>query len=342
MQAVLTTAIRTMELLERPEPDLGPGQALIQVEAVGICGSDLHIYTGEHPYLHYPQIQGHEFCGTVLAFGEGYHGPVRIGERVAVEPLISCGTCYPCRQHRPNCCTHLAVLGVHTPGALAERIAVHTTSLYPVGDLAPELGALAEPISIGVQGVTRGAVTGEDRAVIFGAGPIGQAVLLAARDRGARVLVVDMLPSRLDLALQLGAEQVVNAGTEDVEAIVQSWTGGEGPSIIFEATGVPAVIRQAVTLVASAGRIVIIGVSTRDVSLPAVEFTRKELTILGSRNSTGVFGEAVALVRRNRERARLLITHRFSLAETPQALEFALNHPTEAEKVIISLSGRSH
>lgn len=337
MQAVLTTAIKTMELVEKPDPVVGSGQALIQVEAVGICGSDLHIYTGEHPYLHYPQVQGHEFCGTVLAFGEGYDGPVRVGERVAVEPLISCGTCYPCRQHRPNCCTNLEVLGVHTPGALAERIAVNTTSLYPVGDLVPELGALAEPLSIGVQGVTRGAVSGEDRAVIFGAGPIGQAVLLAAKDRGARVLVVDMLPSRLELALKLGADLVVNASSEDVAAVVQSWTAGEGPSIIFEATGVPAVIRQAVTLVASAGRIVVIGVSTQDVTLPAVEFTRKELTILGSRNSTGVFGEAVALVRRNRERARLLITHRFPLAETPRALEFALNHPTEAEKVIISL-----
>ena len=147
---------------------------------------------------------------------------------------------------------------------------------------------------------------------------------------------------RLELARHLGADLVVNASAEDVEMIVRSWTDGEGPAVIVEATGVPSVIRQAVELVASAGRIVIIGVSTRDVSLPAVEFTRKELTILGSRNNTGVFGEAVALLRRNRERARLLITHRFSLAETPQALEFALNHPTEAEKVVISLKGSAY
>lgn len=337
MRAVVTTAMKAMELTEWPEPMPGPGQALIQVEAVGICGSDIHIYTGEHPYLQYPQIQGHEFCGTVLAFGEGYDGPVRVGERVAVEPLISCGTCYPCRQGRPNCCTNLAVLGVHVPGALAERIAVNVASLYPVGNLEAELGALAEPLSIGVQGVTRGGVTAEDRAVIFGAGPIGQAVLLAVKDRGAQTLVVDMLLPRLDLALKLGADRVVHVGSQNVEEAVQDWTKGEGPSVIFEATGVPSVIRQAVELVASAGRVVIIGVSTREVSLPAVEFTRKELTILGSRNSTGVFAEAVHLVRRHRDLARLLITHRFPLAETPQALEFALNHPTEAEKVIISL-----
>jgi L-gulonate 5-dehydrogenase len=337
MRAVVTTGKRTVELVERPEPAVGPGQALVRVEAVGICGSDIHIYTGEHPYLHYPQIQGHEFCGTVLTFGEGYQGPVRVGERVAVEPLISCGTCYPCRQHRPNCCASLAVLGVQAPGALAEQIVVNATSLYPVGDLEVELGALVEPISIGVQGVTRGDVTAEDRAVIFGAGPIGQAVLLAAQDRGAQTLVVDMLPSRLQLAQALGADRVVNASSEIVEEAVRAWTNGEGPSIIFEATGAPSVIRQAVELVASAGRVVIIGVSTQEVSLPAVEFTRKELTVLGSRNSTGVFAQAVDLVRRKRERARLLITHRFPLEKTHQALEFALTHPTEAEKVVIVL-----
>ena len=341
MKAIITTAPRQMEVIEKPEPDMGPDQAIIRVEAVGLCGSDLHFYLGDHPYVTYPQTQGHEFAGQIVALGQRYEGPLQVGERVAVEPLVPCGECYPCRQGRPNCCTRLAVLGAHQPGALVEKLAVRAASLYPVGDLDPELAALVEPISIGLHAVNRGATTAEDRVVIFGAGPIGQAVLLAATDRGACVMVVDKLASRLELARKLGADVVVNADQEDVTEAVGTWTNGDGASLVFEATGVPAVIRSAVDVVASAGRVVIIGLSNQEVSLPVIEFTRKELTILGSRNNAGIFGDAVALVRRNRDRVGLLITHRFPLEQTQQALEFALQHPTEAEKVIITVGGAS-
>lgn len=339
MRTVVTLAPHKMDVVERQAPTPGPGEALIQVEAIGLCGSDLHIYTGEHPYTVYPQTQGHEFSGIIADFGEGYHGPLRVGDRVAVEPLVPCGECFPCRHGRPNCCTSLAVLGAHRPGALTELLAVQTQSLYPVGDLDPELAALVEPISIGMQAVVRGNVTAEDTVVIFGAGPIGQAVLLCAKDRGAKMLVIDKIVSRLELAKKLGADLTANADAENIAEVVASWTHGDGPAVIFDATGVPAVIRSAVDLVASSGRIVIIGLSKQEVAIPVVEFTRKELTILGSRNNAGVFGDAVALVQRNKELARSLITHRFPLEETPQAMEFALHHPTEAEKVIINVGG---
>jgi L-gulonate 5-dehydrogenase len=334
MRAVLTMAPRRMELIEEAEPVAAPGEALLQVEAVGLCGSDLHLYLGDHPYTSYPQVQGHEFCGTILAFGEGYQGPLRIGQRVAVEPLVPCGNCYPCRRGRPNCCTRLAVLGVHRRGALADLLSVRVENLYPADGLDAELAALVEPVSIGLQAVMRGDVTSEDQVVVFGAGPIGQTILLAAKDRGARVLMVDKLAQRLELARRLGADLVVNAA-DDLAAIVSDWTAGDGPGVIFEATGVPAVIRQAVELVASSGRIVIVGLSTQEVALPVVEFTRKELTILGSRNNAGLFGQAVDLVRRRREAVHALITHRFPLEEVPRAMEFAVHHPTEAEKVMI-------
>lgn len=335
MRAVVTMEPRHMELMDQPKPEPGAGEALVRVEAVGICGSDLHLYVGDHPYARYPQVQGHEFSGIVERFGGRYDGPVRVGERVAVEPLQPCGECYPCRHGRPNCCTQLAVLGAHVPGALVDHIAVRASALYPAGDLDPELAALVEPISIGLQGVNRGSVTAEDMVVVFGAGPIGQAVLLGAVDRGARVLVVDRLAARLELARALGAEEVVDASVEDAAAAIARWTNDDGPGVVFEATGVPAVIRSAVDVVASAGRIVILGLSTQEVALPVLEFTRKELTILGSRNNAGIFGDAVELVRRNQERARLLITHRFPLERAPEAVQFALEHPTEAEKVMI-------
>jgi L-gulonate 5-dehydrogenase len=339
MKAAVTMEPRRMEVREVPAPTAGPGEALVRVEAVGICGGDLHLYVGKHPYATYPQIQGHEFAGIVQGFGGPYDGPVRVGDRVAVEPLRPCGRCYPCRLGRPNCCTDLAVLGAHVPGALVELIAVRTASLYPAHGLDPELGALVEPISIGLHAVVRGTVTAGERVVVFGAGPIGQAILLASADRGARVLVVDRLASRLELAGTLGAERVVDATRETPAEVIAAWTRGDGAAVVFEATGVPAVLRSTVDVVAHAGRIVVVGLSTQEVSLPVIEFTRKELTVLGSRNNAGIFGDAVDLVRRHQDQARALITHRFTLDQAPRAIAFALEHPDEAEKVIIRIGG---
>jgi len=356
MRAAVTLGPGRIAIEERPEPVPKAGEALVRVETVGICGSDLHTYHGTHPYATFPRIQGHELSGRVVGFGagetgvpreprepapsgsRGTEGGIGIGERVAVEPLLSCGVCYPCRHGRRNCCVRLAVLGAHVDGALTELIAVPTGSLYPTGDLDAELAALVEPVSIGVQAVSRGEVTAEDQVVVFGAGPIGQAVTLAAVDRGARVLVVDKLPSRLALARRLGAERTAEADAGDLAAVVADWTNGDGPGVTVDAVGAPAVIRACVDFVASAGRVVIVGLSDKEVSLPVLSFTRKELTIVGSRNNAGRFGEAVSLVQRHRDRVAALITHRYELAQTAEAIEFADKHPAEAEKVLIRVA----
>ncbi len=338
MKTAVTLAPRRIELVDRPEPRAGDGEALIRVERVGICGSDLHLYHGKHPYASYPRTQGHEFAGIVLGYGGGGGGPVAVGERVAVEPLLPCGACYPCRLGRGNCCVRLRVLGAHVDGALTELIAVPTERLYPTADLAPELAALVEPVSIGVQAVARGGIGAEDRVLVFGAGPIGQAVVLAAVDRGARVMAVDRFGSRLDLARRLGAEATVEVGSDDLATAVAAWTGGDGPSVAVDAVGAPAVIRSCVDLVASAGRVVIIGLSDQEVSLPVIDFTRKELTIVGSRNNAGLFGAAVDLVSRRREEVGALITQRYPLAEVAAAIAFADEHPAEVEKVMIEIT----
>jgi threonine dehydrogenase-like Zn-dependent dehydrogenase len=151
------------------------------------------------------------------------------------------------------------------------------------------------------------------------------------------VLVADRVPSRLELARRLGAERTVDTREHDALAAILEWTGGEGASVVFDATGAPTLIRMAVDAVASAGRVVILGISSEEVSIPVIAFTRKEVNILGSRNNAGVFAQAADLVRRNRDLARALITHRFSLEQAPEAIEYALEHPAEAEKVLIVL-----
>lgn len=326
-----------MELEEIAEPRLEDSQAVIRVEAVGICGSDFDLYRGTDPYASFPLIQGHEFSGSIVDLGADYEGTLDVGDRVAVEPLIACGQCYPCRRERPNCCVNLRVLGAHLPGALCETIAVAADSAYPLGELDQELGALVEPISIGLQAVTRAGVSEDERVVVLGAGPIGQAVLLAARHRGARVLAVDVLEGRLELATSLGAEQIVHAERQDVAEAVAAYTEGDGPDVVVEASGVPSVMATALELAASSGRVVILGTSAETFAIPAILLTRKELTVLGSRNSKGLFGEAIELVRQNGEAVRRLVTHRFSLADTPEALEFGLAHKSEVEKIMINV-----
>lgn len=336
MKAAVTVAPSTMEIQTVADPHAGPGEALLQIETAGICGSDLHFYDGHNPYATYPTIQGHEFSARVIGFGPGYHGPVHIGDRVTVEPLLSCGECYPCRHARPNCCTSLRVLGIHTTGAFAEYLTVPTTHLFPVGDLDSELTALIEPLSIGMQMVTRGNVVAGDTVAIFGAGPIGQAAMICAIDRGARCLLIDRVPSRIALAATLGAERTALA-TQGAEAVMD-WTAGDGASVVMDATGAPAVIRTAVDVVAYAGRIVIAGISLEEVSLPVSLFTRKELTILGSRNNAGVFGQAVDIVQRRGESLRPMVSHRFPFDQAPAAIAFAHDHPGEANKVLLQMS----
>jgi L-gulonate 5-dehydrogenase len=341
MLIAVTTAPHALEVRDVPIPAPGTAEALIAVEAVGLCGSDFHLFDGTHPYARFPQTQGHEFAGRIEAFGPGYDGPLSVGDRVAVEPLVACRTCFACRRGRYNCCARLQVMGAHIPGALAEYVTVREDALYGVGDLEPHLAAVVEPVSIGLQAVHRGAITEADRVVVLGAGPIGLAVTLGARDRGARVLVADRVPGRLAVALAFGADTTVDTTSDDLTAAVSDWTGDDGAAVVVDATGVPGLIRTAFDLVAPSGTIVVVGISDQEVAIPVIEFTRKEVTVLGSRNNAGIFADAVELVRRHRDTVRSLVSHTFPLAEIGAALPYAAAHPGEVEKAVILIGDRS-
>lgn len=336
MRQAVTTAIRDVRVGQTPEPAApSTGEALLEIAAVGICGSDIAMWNGSDPYTSFPIRQGHEFSGRVVAFGPGYDGPLEVGELCAVEPILPDWACGACRRGHPNACVNLRVLGAHLDGALVERLVVPTRNLHAAGDLSPELAAFVEPVSIGMHMVDRSGLAAGDQAVVFGAGPIGQAVMLAAGDRGARLLAVDVVPGRLERARQNGAEGIVDTSTEDVGAAIAAWTDAEGPTAVFEATGVAAVMRTAIDVAAHAGTVVVAGTSTEDVSIPSLALVRKELNVLGSRNSVGVFDAAIDLVRRNPERCDALITQRFGLAGVQAALAFGEAEPTLSNKMMI-------
>jgi L-gulonate 5-dehydrogenase len=339
MRQAVTVAVRRVEVGDVPEPPApGPGEALLAIASVGICGSDIGMWNATDPYATFPIRQGHEFSGRVTAFGAGYEGPLEVGQLVAVEPLLPDGTCIACRRGRPNCCVRLRVYGAHLPGALAERLVVPLANLYPVGDLDADLAAFVEPISIGLQMVTRSGLGAGDQAVIFGAGPIGQAVQVATRGRGARLLVVDIVPERLARAAANGAEAVVDARSDDVGGRIADWTGGDGPGVVFEATGALPVFRQALEAVASSGTVVVAGTPVGETTVAPLTIVKKEMNLLGSRNNTGLYAEAVALVRRERDRCAALITQRFGLDEVQAAMELGEASPTLTNKMMIQVA----
>jgi len=321
-------------------PTLGSDQARIGVSVVGLCGSDYHLFSGQHPYATFPQTQGHEFAGVVLELGQSYTGAVAIGDTVAVEPLIPCATCFACQRGRYNCCAKLKVMGAHAPGALAEEVVVRTEALFAVGDLDVELAALVEPVSIGLQAVVRGGVAADDTVVILGAGPIGLAATLAATDLGAHVLVADRIPSRLDAARLMGAERVVDTSHADLGQAVDDFTRSDGAAVVIDATGVPELIRNTFDLVAYSGSIVIVGISDKEVSIPVIEFSRKEVTVYGSRNNTSLFGRAIELVRGHQDQLRTWVTHRISLDEVPEMIAYAMDHPESVEKMLVHMKER--
>jgi L-gulonate 5-dehydrogenase len=334
MRRIVTVGPRRVESQDGPEPTVAPGEVLVGVEAVGLCGSDIHFYLGDYPYVNYPRTQGHEFVGIVEQLGEGVQG-LALGQRVAIEPLMPCRTCLPCRRGRSNCCTRMKTIGVQVDGGLCERIALPAASLYPTGDLPADVAVLSEPLSIAEHAVARAALQTGDQVVVFGAGPVGQAILVVAVDRGARVMVVDTLASRLALTATFGAEVSVDASTEDSEAAIAAWTSDEGPVCIFEASGVPMVLESAVRAVGASGTIVVVGLSTEPACIPLIAFTRKELNVLGSRNNLGVFGKAVETVQRHASTIGELVTHRYPLERVGDALEHLIEHPEKTEKVVV-------
>lgn len=296
MKAAVFEAPERLRLVEMPPPEIGDHEVRVQVAAAGICVGDQHIFLGKSPYAVYPVVGGHEISGVVSAAGGAVSG-VAVGDRVVVEPFMSCGKCYPCRNGKPNCCAALRIIGVHQHGGFAEFLRAPADRLHriPAG-LSLVHAALAEPVAIGVQACRRGAVRSGELAVVVGCGPIGLAIIEVATARGAQPVAIDMDENRLRLAHRLGAH-TIKADGKTVDHVLEL-TNGEGAPVVLEATGNPKAMEQTIELVASGGRIVIVGLVKRGVGVtfPGLDFTRKEITLVGSRASAGCFPEALALL----------------------------------------------
>jgi len=296
MKAAVFDAPQQMHVCDWETPKPGPDEVLVAVKAAGICAGDMYIYQGKNPYAAYPTIGGHEICGSVADAGANVRG-LKAGQLVVVEPFLGCGACYPCRIGKSNCCANLRIIGVHQPGGYADLVVAPATHIHVVPPgLSPTWASFTEPVAIGVQACRRGDVNAGEYVLILGAGPIGLALIEVAKARGAKPIVTDVVDSRLEFARTLGAETL--QADEKLLKNVLDQTHGEGAPVVIEATGNARAMESTVDLVAAGGRIVIVGLVNRGtiVGFPGLDFTRKEMTIVGSRASVDCFPESLELL----------------------------------------------
>lgn len=334
MRALVWHGPRSMRLESVAEAVPGPGEVLLRVEAVGICGSELSGYLGENSLRRPPLVMGHEFVGRVAALGPG--AGLAHGARVVVNPLLPCGACGPCRSGAVHLCRERRIVGAARPGGFAELVAVPEAACHPVpDDLSAPVAALAEPLACAVRAAGRAAVEPGGTLAILGAGAIGLLTLAVARRAGpARILVADVQAARRGTAAAWGAAGVLD-GAGDVAAAIRAVTGGEGADVVVDAAGVTATRRASVRAVRPAGRAVWIGLHEADSPLPCNEIVRAEVSVTGSFcYSPDDFAAACALLRDGLLRPGPWIEER-PLAEGPAAFDDLLRGAVAASKVVL-------
>jgi L-gulonate 5-dehydrogenase len=316
-----------------PDPEAKAGEVVVRIARAGICGSDIHIFHGANPFARYPRVIGHEAMGTVAALGPGVQG-LSVGDRVVIDPVVSCGTCYPCSIGRTNVCTKLEVIGVHRDGGMGEYVVVPAANALRLPDnVSDRAAAMAEPYSIAANVLMRTEARAGDIALIYGAGTIGLTVLQVARMKGARCVVVDIDDRRLERATRLGAELAVNSKRDSVETAILGATDGLGPTVVIDGAGAPGILEEAVRLASPAARIGVLGFSTNPSLIPQQEITKKELTLCGSRLNRRLFPEVLQWFSRGAVEADALVTHEFDFREVVTAMRLIEEHPEETCKI---------
>lgn len=332
MKTFEITAPRTAVLVTRPTvANAAADEVLLQVNLVGLCGTDLTTFRGGNVMANLPRVPGHEVAATVVK--DAYDLPA--GTKVTLSPYTSCGTCASCRRGRANACKFNQTMGVQRDGAMTEYISVPREKIYTAKLTLKEL-ALVEPLTVGAHAVARGRVTEKDTVAVFGCGGIGLGAIAGSAFRGARTIAVDVDDRKLEVARNAGATELVNTSREDLHERLSALTAGDGPDVVIEAIGIPLTFRAAVEEVAFTGRVVYIGYAKEPVSYETRLFVQKELDILGSRNA---LPEDFEQVIRMLEAKRFPVDDAVSAIVSPEEAAKTLGewsaHPGKFTKVMV-------
>lgn len=334
--AVVTTGPSRVEILPEARPIAGRGEVVVAALATGLCGSDVHLFRGDHPYARYPLAQGHETVGRVSILGRDAD-PTLQDALVVVEPTLECGSCAECLRGAYNRCERLEVIGVQRDGSLAGRFATRATKVHRVPESSdPSTWALVEPMAVACHAVARSEVQPGDLVVILGAGVIGLSIALALTRRGPeQVIVVEPSETRRRRVQTLGLGMPIDPGS--VQSVLSD-VRPSGADVVFEATGVPDVLGEAHQLVRPGGRIVVVGQSAGSFSLPMIVMTRKELTLVGTRNSAGMFPTAIELLGSSPAFVESVVTHRFHPRDAGEAFSQLTTPGTAALKILLDFA----
>ena len=338
MKAVKILEPGRVEICDAPAPAVGDDEVLIQVTALGLCGSDLTTFRGLNPMVTYPRIPGHEIAGQIAEKGRNVSEQFTVGTAVTVSPYTACGDCPACRVGRVNCCRDNQTMGVQRDGAATEYIVVPQSKVIKADGFDDEQLICIEPMSVGWHATCRGDVTDCDCVLIFGCGVIGLGAVAAAAFTGAEVIAVDIDDKKLEKAKCLGAAHAINSQTENLQNRVDGITSGDGPSVVIEAAGLGQTFVAAVELAAFAGRVVYVGYAKEKVAYEPKLFVSKELDVKGSRNALGAdFQAVIEMISTGKVDVSMFVTHRYELKEIAEALEFWDANVTDVTKILISL-----
>jgi len=324
LKAALIRRPYSLDIVDVDVPSVKPGEALVKVHACGVCGTDIHIYEGVMPWARLPLIPGHELSGVVVEVGEAVSS-LEPGDKVAVDPNITCGVCRYCRRGRRNLCPNLEAIGVTTSGGFAEYVVAPASQLYKVPKgLSLEEAAFAEPVSCCVHGFTRLSIQPGDDVLIIGAGPIGLIHLQLAKRCGAgKVVVAEVNEKRLKLASELGADLTVNPSEERLSERVRLFLSGKGVEAAIDAAGGSAPLDLALSCLDPGGRLLVFGVaSEKDLwKIKPYDLYKRELTIIGSFINPYEMDGALNLLASGAVDVKPLISHVIGLDSLEKALK---------------------
>lgn len=338
-QAVMTIPGQ-IEYRDIPVPELAENEVLVKIMRIGVCGSDVHVYHGKHPYTKYPVVQGHEVSGKVSKMGKRVTG-LAIGDRVTIQPQVTCGKCYSCMHGRYHICDELKVMGFQTIGTASGYFAVDAAKVLKLPkDMSYEFGAMVEPLAVAVHALGRSgmAIAGK-KILVLGAGPIGNLVAQAAKGMGAAaVMITDLSDFRLGIARECGIEYVVNtAGADLNDAIIQHF-GPDKADLILECVGVNLTMMQAIGNARKGSDIIVVGVFGDKASVDLGLVQDRELRLIGTlMYQQADYEKAIELIGNGVINLKSLLTTHFPFGDYIKAYEFIETTRDRAMKIMIDV-----
>ena len=323
-------------LKEKDIPENQDNQALLKIHRVGICGTDLHAYSGNQAFFSYPRILGHELAAEILDIGENEQ-KLKVGDNVIVMPYVSCGACLACSQGKTNCCSNIRVLGVHADGGMQEQFSVRTDLLIPAKELSYEEMAIVEPLAIGAHAIRRANVLAGETIVVIGCGPIGIGLMKLAQIKGAEVIALDVDEARLEFVKnEIGVRHVIKVSETAVEE-VSKITNGDLATAVFDCTGNKRALENGINYMSHGGRYVLVGLSKGELVFSHPAIHAKEATIMCSRNATLEDFDFV-IQNLNKFPTKAFITHQVNFTEMIENFNSWLDPKNKVIKAMVNFT----